>query len=292
MNAFARKFLWVLDVVDCGGAETVVAWAKRTGYALAVKWHDGDPADDAKWGFQKGFRDVLALAGPAGVPVLAWGYCYGDKYGNLLKEAQAVQDAFQAGAAGYIIDAETEWEVPQGREWAKRFIDTVKSKRPEIPLAYCPFWNMRWHSRYPAKEFSAGCEAVLPQVYFALGQKVERSSREEMVRIAREDFEPYGRPVFPVGEFCGMQNDGKKTWTAQEVDGTLDFLRMVGADNPHSLWLLDGQAPEMDYRGINLTILEALEYVRKSQPAYANVDKVIDDIESSLRALRGMIYSK
>jgi hypothetical protein len=298
MNVFARKFLWVLDVVDCGGAATVVEWAKRTGYALAVKWNDGDPADDAKYGFQKGFKEVVALALPLGIPVLAWGYCYGDKYGNLEKEIAAVFAAYDAGAEGYIIDAESEWEVPEGKNWAKNFVDSVKRTRPEIPLAYCPFWNLRKHPNYPAKEFSKACHAVLPQVYYMLGQKTFPSTRQEMHRWANEDYGPLGLPVYPVGQFCGYR-DGK--WDAQETEGTMEFIQnMTG--KPHSLWLLDGQVPEMDYRGINLTALEAMHNLATAHveptipvlnldPVVVSILDFIEELETALSKLRKVLES-
>lgn len=234
MNPFAQNLLWVFRVGDCGGAAAAVATAKRLGAGLIVKFHDGNPADDHKYGFQEQFRACLKLGQQHGVPVLAWGYCYGDKYDSLLKEADAAVMALREGAAGYVIDAETEWEVSQGNDWAKRFLDRVRVQIADAVqrLAYAPFWNMRWHSRYPAAAFSEGCAAVMPQVYYGLAKK-RPDQVAAMWEITRTDFEPYGLPIYPIGEFPGA--------TVAHVQAFLDAI----GDRPHSWWLLDSAPSEL-----------------------------------------------
>ena len=234
MNPFAQNLLWVFRVAECGGAELTVALAKRLGAGLIVKYHDGDPTDDAKWGFQEQFRACLKVCQQQGVPLIAWGYCYGDKYGRLLKEAAAAAQALKEGAAGYVIDAEIEWEVPQGGDWAKRFLEAVHAEVPDAGqrLAYAPFWNMRWHPRYPAREFSQGCCAVMPQVYYTLAQKPP-AQVVSMWQITLEDFTPFGLPIYPIGQFSGA--------TLEQV---LAFLGAIG-DRPRSWWLLDKASAEM-----------------------------------------------
>lgn len=237
-NPFAQNYLWVLRVQNCGGADIAVMIAKLLGAGLLVKWHDGDPADDIRYGFQEQFRAILKEAQRAGVPILAWGYCYGNKYGKLLKEADAAANSLLEGAAGYVIDAESEWEAlgsdgkPVGSEWAKRFLDRIFSRVPGAKLAYSSFWNTRWHPRYPAREFSAGCIAAMPQVYYALAQRPpERVA--EMWAITRQDYEPLGLPIYPVGEFPGAT-----------VEHVTAFLNAIGS-RPHSWWLLDRATPAL-----------------------------------------------
>jgi hypothetical protein len=239
------------------------------------------------------------LAKPLGIPVFAWGYCYGDTYGNLAKEISAVIDAKIAGAAGYIINAEKEWEVPQGRVWASHMMFELGRILPDFPLAYYPYWNTRWHGMYPAKEFSSRCVAVLPQAYFMLGKKDSSEERADMLRKMYEDYGAFGLPVYPVGQFCGFR-DGK--WDPQETEGTMDFIKKIGPDIHHSLWLLDGQVPEMEYRGINLTALEAMKNIAEevitipvseedADPLIAALLGFVDNLQTALSKLRDVLKS-
>lgn len=257
MNPFAQDLLWVFRVADCGGPRAAVLAAKLFEAGLIVKYHDGDPADDAKYGFQEQFRAVLREAQAWGVPVLAWGYCYGNKYGNLLKEADAAAQSLKEGALGYVIDAEIEWEVPQGGDWAKRFVERVLSQVPGAQIAFAPFWNMRYHPRYPAKAFAeAGCVAVMPQVYYALAKK-RPDQVAAMWQVTLEDFSPIGLPVYPIGEFPGA--------TPEHVRA---FLAAIG-DRPRSWWLLDKASPVM---------LEEAYPERETVP-FDKFQQVVDQLE-------------
>lgn len=231
-NPFAGNFLWVLDPATCGGPEKVVEAAQATGYGLIVKYHDGDPSDDTKWNWIPAFRQIALLAQRAKVPVLSWGYCYGNKYGNLKKEADAAIASLDDGALGYVIDAESEWEHGQGTQWAKEFMGILKQKAPTGAFAYSTFWNLRWHPMFPAQAFvDGGCVAALPQVYFHLGDRWSPLKQREMMEVARQDFG--GLPVYPVGEMTSGLRPGD----------VLNFLTLTrGA--PHSLWLLDRVPPE------------------------------------------------
>ncbi|MEW6047859.1 MAG: hypothetical protein AB1609_15505 [Bacillota bacterium] len=257
MNPFARNLLWVFRVGDCGGAAAAVATAKRLGAGLIVKYHDGDPADDAKFGFQEQFRAVLQAAQGQGVLVLAWGYCYGNKYGNLLKEADAAAQSLKEGASGYVIDAESEWEVPGSDDWARRFVERVLSQVPGAQLAFAPFWNMRYHPRYPAKAFAqAGCVAVMPQMYYALAKK-RPDQVAAMWQVALEDFSPIGLPIYPIGELPDAMPEHVRA-----------FLAAIG-DRPRSWWLLDKASPEL------------LETAFPEPPMvpFAEYKRVVDELE-------------
>jgi hypothetical protein len=232
-SCFDHKFLWVLDSSDCGGIDRVISAAQDTGYGICAKYHDGDPADDSKYGFQEKFAKIAERCASLSIPLLAWGYVYGDTYGNLLKEADAVVDVLSRYPVGYVIDAEGYWEVPEGRDWARRFGDRILGKVPDAKsrLAFAPQWNLRYsHNFYPADVFSAFCSVVMPQDYFDLAQRTTRASREEMLQITAEDYGPLGLPIHPIGEFSAG------------LGGVKDFLEIANAGGFRiwSWWLLDG----------------------------------------------------
>ena len=222
------NFLWVFRVKNCGGTDKVVSVAQETGYGICAKFHDGNPADDAKYGFQEDFAKLAERCGPLSIPLIAWGYCYGDKYGNLGKEAAAAALSLKSGAQAYVIDAEEEWEVEGSAQWASRFMTALLSEANGAEVGMTTFWNLRWHPKFPAKAFrDAGCMVALPQVYYKVARRSTIGARRSMHAIATADFGGAGYAVnSPVGELTDNPDDAR------------DFLGIAG-QGPHSFWLLD-----------------------------------------------------
>jgi len=214
--------------------------AQYTGYGICAKFHDGDPAGD-KYGFQEKFAQLAAKCRPLNIPLVAWGYCYGDAYGNLAKEAAAAVQSLDSGGQAYVIDAESEWEAYGCDQWAARFMQAVLRKTPGAEIAVTTYWNLRWHTRFPAKAFWLnGCSIAMPQVYYRLAQRATGGDRQAMHSIAAEDFQGAGyKSIHPVGEFSA------------DVTDTLDFLDIAGS-GPHSFWLVDGfqDSPSMRVLGL------------------------------------------
>lgn len=229
MGALCGNLLWVLDAGKCGGIDRIASVAQETGYGICAKFHDGDPADDAEFGFQMAFDRLADRCGPHGIPLIAWGYCYGDTYGNLDKEAAAAALSLKRGAQAYVIDAEAEWEVDGSSRWATRFMTSVLSEVPGAEIGMTTFWNLRWHLKFPARAFrDGGCAAALPQVYYKSARRSTLEARRSMHAISAADFGRVGYAVTsPVGEFT------------QDPSDTMAFLDIAGK-GPHSFWLLDG----------------------------------------------------
>ncbi len=228
-GALSGKYLWILDPTDCGGMDRIVSVAQQTGYGICAKFHDGDPSDDAEYGFQEYFAFLASRCRRLGIPLIAWGYCYGDKYGNLEKEAAAAALSLWRGAQAYVIDAEAEWEIEGSHRWATRFMTAVLTAVPGAEVGVSTFWNLRWHPQFPAKAFrDAGCVAAMPQIYYRAAGRSTIAEHRTMHAIASADFRAAGyEAINPVGELTHNPQDAR------------DFLDIVG-QGPHSLWLLDG----------------------------------------------------
>jgi hypothetical protein len=269
MGVWDHNYLWVLDVKDCGGVDKIVSVAQDTGYGICAKYHDGDPSDDGRYGFRANFLALAVACCRLDIPIVAWGYCYGNKYGSLAKEYRAAVRALKEGAQAYVIDAEVEWEVPESAAWADEFMSEVKAAVPNAEIGLTTFWNLRWHPRIPAKRFARAGAVALPQTYYASARRTTRQSREEMHSIANEDFRRAGfSRIYPVGELRSESRKGAPgtdgpdrlpgfsgssrrkprdsrgsiappgSAVARGQNDLIDFLDIAGA-TPHSLWLLD-----------------------------------------------------
>lgn len=240
MNPFAKRYLWVFEAARAGGPRRIVDIAQATGYGLCVKAFDGNPADDGDY-FSAPLAEIRALCEADHVPLIGWVYLYGNTYGNLAKEAEAVLATLDSAPfVPLVLDIEGEWEVGEGHEWAAQLADHILAQRPDAKqmLAYAPFWNMECHAAYPATELSRLCCAVMPQTYFALGEKDTYAKQRDMVDTSYREYAPFGLPVYPIGEF-GVQRG---------VGDVVSFLSLVSS-RPHSWWLLDNwqDSDEMDY---------------------------------------------
>ncbi len=273
------NFLWVLDADDCGGVDRVISVAQDTGYGILAKFHDGDPADDAKYGFQANFAKLAARCGPLNIPLVAWGYCYGDAHGNLSKEAAAAVQSLSSGAQAYVIDAESEWEVSGSDQWAARFMQAVMSRAPGAEIAMTTFWNLRWHARFPAKAFWLnGCSIAMPQVYYNAAQRATIDARREMHEISTQDFQGAGyNLICPVGEF------------STDVADTVDFLDIAGTQ-PHSFWLVDGYQDSSSLRVLRLVgaACRADQANQASQARVAALEQTLSDVRKAVRLLSGL----
>lgn len=263
MNVFAKNWLWVFEAANAGGPSRIVDVAQSIGYGLCVKAFDGNPADDGDY-FAAPLAEIRRLCQARGIPLIAWAYLYGNTYGNLTKEAEAVVATLDSGLS-LVLDIESEWEVSgvAGRDWAQTLSDYVLARRPNAKemLAYCPFWNMEAHPHYPAAELSRLCSAVMPQAYFALAKRDTLAKQRDMVETSYREYAPYGLPVYPIGEFG-----------PRGVGDVAAFLAFVGG-RPHGWWLLDGyrDSDEIDY-------LARTANVRKAASKLARIEEIIKEV--------------
>ncbi len=101
-----------------------------------------------------------------------WIFGYTRSYGNdIAGEIALANYNFNAGADGFIWDAEAEWESNKawigtnGPTLAWELCSTVRSNWPNKFLAHSPFAIIGVHSSFPYKEFGYWCDAVMPQIY-------------------------------------------------------------------------------------------------------------------------------
>jgi hypothetical protein len=126
--------------------------------------------------------DGAALYPPQGAPQFTaelvkaahdaglWAFGYNRSIGtNIAGEIAIADHVFNAGADGFVFDAEAEWEsarLPNNASRATQLCWVVRSHWPGKFLAYSPFAYRDSHATFPYKEFGFYCDAVMPQVYF------------------------------------------------------------------------------------------------------------------------------
>ena len=95
---------------------------------------------------------------------------YNRSYGLDLTGESAISDyVFNAGADGFVFDAEIEWEsqnLANNTMLATQLCSMVRSNWPNKFLAHSPFPIISYHSTFPYKEFGYYCDAVMPQDYW------------------------------------------------------------------------------------------------------------------------------
>jgi len=272
---WAGNHLWLFPGVPL---EKAIEDALEFGFdGVLIKTHDGNPADDAGHVYYGLLEKALRIREQQSLDLIiaAWGYLYGPKYGNRQVdiEAQAVIDSIQQGPDWYVVDAEMEWEQPNAAEAVKRLMETVRERYPDYPIGYCPFWNTRWHPRYPYEQFSRYCDVVLPQVYYVLARRQTPERIQAMWRITREDFEPLGLPIAPVGQTHGA--------TVEQIRA---FQQAVG-DLPRSWWLWDGSTREqLAAAGRSLDMVPRSEYeaalarARAAEQKLGRIARILEEV--------------
>ncbi len=114
--------------------------------------------------------DLVNRAHAAGLKIFAWGYVYGNNSGagtTVSSEITAALSSLAAGADGFIIDAEIEYETNATRRAdATLYASTIKANYPDRFLAHAPFPYITSHPGFPYLEFGTNCDAVMPQDYW------------------------------------------------------------------------------------------------------------------------------
>jgi hypothetical protein len=108
--------------------------------------------------------DLVTRAHNAGLKIFGWGYVYGS---NPTGEANVAINAMNLGADGFIIDAESEYEVlANNSAIAAQYCQAIRAAYPDHFLAHAPFPYIQSHSGFPYVTFGTYCDAVMPQDYW------------------------------------------------------------------------------------------------------------------------------
>lgn len=129
----------------------------------------------------------------AGLLVGAWAYEYAGT--DLQAEAEAICTALPM-ADYLVIDAETEYETPQGAQRAHDLGVAIRKLAPDAIIGYTTFGAPNLHPQFPYAEFAAWTDFVMPQVYWAdFGINPQAALGNAVQTLSR-----YHQRIFPVGQ--------------------------------------------------------------------------------------------
>lgn len=201
------KMIYLWKGRQCAGGDLVktVQECRRLGLS-AVALKIADAVDETYASYPDFMPQAVATFKAAGFKVWGWQYIYGgvvmnrdnqiittngpkpDEEGDL-----AVREVRRLGLDGYIIDAEREYKVFNQAERARRF--TARLAGLDVPVALSSFRFPSLHPEFPFREFLAGCDVHMPQVYWGPGKAESDLDRSmlELRNLRALPFCPVGR---------------------------------------------------------------------------------------------------
>ena len=122
--------------------------------------------------------------------------------------------------AGYVINAESEYEQPGRETAALQFISTLCNSL-KVPIGLCSYHFPNFHPDFPWSAFLEGCAYQMPKVFWEQTHNAGDQLRESKRQC---DALPNARPYIPVG--AAYRTSG---WAAlpEDISDFLDTARSV-----------------------------------------------------------------
>ena len=182
-------WIWYLSQAEAGDPSAIATRALGNNVrTVFVKSGDGT---DYWEQFSPGLVQALRSRG---IEVCAWQYVYGNDPEG---EAAVAVQAQQAGAACFVIDAETQYEGKYDQ--AQRYVNALRAAvGPDYPIGLAGFPLVDSHPGYPYSVFlgPGGAQFNVPQIYWhEIGGGVD-AVVDHTYQVNR----PYGRPIVPIGQ--------------------------------------------------------------------------------------------
>jgi hypothetical protein len=194
--------------------------------------------------------DLISRAHAAGLRIFGWAYAYGS---NVQGEINVALNALNLGADGFIIDAETEYEIRTNNSAAAaQYCQGIRALYPNLFLAFAPFPYISLHPGFPYVAFGKYCDTVMPQDYWdAIGvtpwqmvQDMNSQWRSWQSSLTGSDTNAI-KPIAPVAQSFAPA-------TGAEISAFVEALRtnmpqaLPGGYNGLSFWDAADRSAEMD----------------------------------------------
>ena len=229
---------------------------------------------------------VVDAAHAAGLKIFGYNRSFGT---NIPGELAMVNEVFNLGADGFVIDAESEWKtanLPNNTIIATNFLSAIRTNWPNKFIGHSPFAFINSHSTFPYKEFGYYCDVAMPQIYFiefgmtasaAVAQTSSqwRNWQNGLTGIWTNAI----KPIVPVGQ----------AWSGSAVCTAADITEFVNALKNDPLPATAGGYKGVNYWRADLHPPDVLAAIRTNNigdvstnpPAVTNVSVSVSDTSAS-----------
>ena len=185
-------FIWKLSDIESGNVKSVIEKASFNNLEhILVKFADGrDPKQ------HDAIKTLMPIAREKKIEVWGWPYIYGN---DPVEEAKLEGEwAINLGFDGFVIDAEVEYKNNKNK--AILYMNSLRKTIPNMSVGLSSYWWKTAHSSFPWDEFMAGCDFVMPQVYWSSSKR----DPVETLNTTIQQFSIYNKPIIPTGGDFGV----------------------------------------------------------------------------------------
>ena len=242
MPAGRGLYLWYLNRCEGGDVAAIIDRCHRAHVTwVAVKAGDGGHL------WSQFTPELVAAFHAAGIACWGWSY---DVPGRDAAQTAVVAHVLACGAAGFVVDAEAEWQRRGGDAAAASYLAAIAAVAPGFPLLDAPFPMIRKHQSFPYTAFGTGVGGRCAQVYWVeIGGGVEHVWSEFVDNWRAYEAQPghLVLPRYPSGSTY-HKRIGKKivrpctvtdvTWfeAAAKSSGCLGVLHWEWSQVPSEIW--------------------------------------------------------
>lgn len=189
-------FIWKIRDAEGGNPEAIANTAQAAGFThVLLKIADGSYPYNVDRNTNVDLTEpVVHALRQRGISVWGWHYVYGN--GPVGEANIAIRRLEQLNLDGYVVDAEAEYKEPGKANAARIYMEKLRSRFPNLPIALSSFRFPAYHPQFPWKAFLEKCDLNMPQVYW----EKAHNPRAQLKRTVRE-FQTLvpARPVIPTG---------------------------------------------------------------------------------------------
>lgn len=210
-------YVWQVARTEGGNISMIADMAKSANFThVLIKIADGTNSYNISPTGQDLARLLADALKAKGIEPWGWHYVYGN---NPTGEAnKAVQRVQETGVVGYVIDAESEYELAGKAAAATTYMQSLRSSLPFFPVGLSSFRYPSLHPNLPWMEFLGGCDYAMPQVYWVLAT----NAGEQLLRSLMEYRSMTTLPIVPTGSAYA---EGGWSATPSQVVEFLDTAR-------------------------------------------------------------------
>jgi hypothetical protein len=215
--------IWQIPNCESGNVTTIASMAASAGFSyIMIKIADGPYA----YSKNKTLLPSLVTALKAkGIGVWGWHYIYGENPSG--EAAIAISQMNTYDLDGYVIDAESEFEVSGASTTAATFMTALRKGLPSKPVGLCAFRWPSYHPTFPWAAFLSKCDYNMPQVYWMSAHNPAYQLDKTLT-----EFKALGnyKPIIPTGPAFY-----ESSWspTSAEVTSFLNEAKTLGMTGAH-----------------------------------------------------------